>query len=251
MTTRQHRPSAAARRQALLRATVEVAAEVGAAGVTHRAVTERAGLPLATVSYFFGSIGALVEEALIARTQADAGEQIALTDALADAHATGDDVARAFASYATRRLPEALAHGLMLHELAVPGSLPPESMTNAFRARSWVFCSTTGTLNSPCNCGVSKMPTSEPRHRNQARTPLMPHRSVHPHSADVDASRGRCHAQLHSLPPDSTARRPPSRRRPWHQDVHETAATVPGKCSGQVFTDVPAPVAQLDRAHDF
>lgn len=186
MTTRQHRPSAAARRQALLQATVEVAAEVGAAGVTHRAVTERAGLPLATVSYFFDSIDALVEEALLARTQADAREQIALADGLADAHATADDVARALASYATRRLPEtlalfeiflssarhptfrdavsealvagrraaaagarvaglpdpdiaapslmALAHGLMLHELAVPGSLSPESMSTAFRA---------------------------------------------------------------------------------------------------------------------
>jgi TetR/AcrR family transcriptional regulator, regulator of biofilm formation and stress response len=62
--TRRHRPRAQARRDALLRAAVEVAAERGAAGTTHKAVTERAGLPLATVSYFFSSIDDLVAEAL-------------------------------------------------------------------------------------------------------------------------------------------------------------------------------------------
>jgi len=61
---RRHRPRAQARRDALLRAAVEVAAERGAAGVTHRAVTERAGVPLATASYFFSSIDDLVAEAL-------------------------------------------------------------------------------------------------------------------------------------------------------------------------------------------
>ena len=61
---RRHRPQAQARRDALLHAAVEVAAERGAAGTTHRAVTERAGLPLATASYFFSSIDELVAEAL-------------------------------------------------------------------------------------------------------------------------------------------------------------------------------------------
>jgi TetR/AcrR family transcriptional regulator, regulator of biofilm formation and stress response len=63
-TTPRHRPRAQARRDALLRAAVEVAAERGTAGVTHRAVTERAGVPLATASYFFSSIDDLVVEAL-------------------------------------------------------------------------------------------------------------------------------------------------------------------------------------------
>ena len=62
---RRHRPPAAGpARDALLRAAVEVAAERGAAGVTHRAVTERVGVPLATASYFFSSIDDLVAEAL-------------------------------------------------------------------------------------------------------------------------------------------------------------------------------------------
>src|SRR5262245_49447260 len=51
------------RREALLRAAVEVIAEKGYAGVTHRAVAERAGVPMATTSYFFSSIHELVQEA--------------------------------------------------------------------------------------------------------------------------------------------------------------------------------------------
>jgi AcrR family transcriptional regulator len=52
------------RRDALLRATMEVVAERGVAGVTHRAVTERAGVPLTTASYYFPSIDELVFAAL-------------------------------------------------------------------------------------------------------------------------------------------------------------------------------------------
>ncbi|WP_069162415.1 TetR/AcrR family transcriptional regulator [Nocardia altamirensis] len=61
---RRHRASSTARRDALLAATVEVVAERGMAGVTHRAVTEQAGVPLATISYFFESIDELAAEAL-------------------------------------------------------------------------------------------------------------------------------------------------------------------------------------------
>lgn len=109
MTPKQHRPSAQARRDALLRATVEVAAEVGKAGVTHRAVTERAGLPLATVSYFFASIDKLAEEALRLFTAADTDAQLALADALTQQHSTPDDVARAFGIAAAPRRPDTLA----------------------------------------------------------------------------------------------------------------------------------------------
>ncbi|MFC8386695.1 TetR/AcrR family transcriptional regulator [Nocardia sp. NPDC057272] len=108
-TTRRHGPNALARRDALLRATVEVAAERGTAGVTHRAVTERAGLPLATVSYFFPSIEELAEEALRTFTEAEAAVQIGLAEQLADAQNTPDEVAQAFAAAAAPRLPETMA----------------------------------------------------------------------------------------------------------------------------------------------
>lgn len=59
-----HRASAQRRRAALLDAAAQLAAEVGAGAVTHRAVAARAGVPLSTTSYFFGSIDELVTEAL-------------------------------------------------------------------------------------------------------------------------------------------------------------------------------------------
>jgi DNA-binding transcriptional regulator YbjK len=61
------RASAQRRRAALLAAAGDLAAEVGAGAVTHRAVAERAGVPLSTTSYFFSSIDELVTEALRAR----------------------------------------------------------------------------------------------------------------------------------------------------------------------------------------
>jgi DNA-binding transcriptional regulator YbjK len=186
VTSRRHRPSAQARREALLQAAVEVAAKVGMAGVTHRSVTEHAGLPLATVSYFFDSISALTEDALHVCIEAETNAQIAVADQLAKAHSTLDEVAAAFATATRPRSPEtlaffeaclhaardpsfrdavskaltatrrataagsraagapdpeatapafaALAHGLALHQLAVPDSLPPEAVHAALRA---------------------------------------------------------------------------------------------------------------------
>jgi DNA-binding transcriptional regulator YbjK len=63
-TQKRHRASAQRRRDSLLTAAAELSAEVGAGAVTHRAVAARAGVPLSTTSYFFGSIDELVTEAL-------------------------------------------------------------------------------------------------------------------------------------------------------------------------------------------
>ena len=108
---RRHRPSAQARRDALLRAAVEVAAERGTAGTTHRAVTERAGVPLATASYFFSSIGELVAEALRTFVTEEAARLEALAGELGgDAH-DPDAMAAALseASMPSGPLPWALA----------------------------------------------------------------------------------------------------------------------------------------------
>ena len=59
-----HRATTLARREALLEAAAALVAERGVAGVTHREVAARAGVPLSTTSYFFGSIDELVLEAL-------------------------------------------------------------------------------------------------------------------------------------------------------------------------------------------
>ncbi len=60
---RRHGAGALQRRGALLRAGMELAGERGMAGVTHRAVAERADVSLATTSYFFASLDDLLMEA--------------------------------------------------------------------------------------------------------------------------------------------------------------------------------------------
>ena len=52
------------RREALLRAAIELLGEAGVKSVTHRAVAERAGVPLASTTYYFRSVQELIEEAL-------------------------------------------------------------------------------------------------------------------------------------------------------------------------------------------
>lgn len=109
MTARRHGPSAQARRDALLRATVEIVAERGVAAVTHRAVTERAGLPLATVSYFFSSIDELEAEALRVFVAAERETQTAVAERLAAQRLTADEVGRALTAATAPRYPDTLA----------------------------------------------------------------------------------------------------------------------------------------------
>jgi DNA-binding transcriptional regulator YbjK len=108
---RQHRPRAQARRDALLRAAVEVAAERGTAGTTHKAVTERAGLPLATASYFFSSIDELVAEALRTFVADEAARLEDIAEQLGRDERSPDEMAAALseASMPKGPLPWALA----------------------------------------------------------------------------------------------------------------------------------------------
>jgi DNA-binding transcriptional regulator YbjK len=62
--TKPSQDRSVARREALLRAAIELLAEGGARAVTHRAVAARAKVPLAATTYYFESIGKLTEEAL-------------------------------------------------------------------------------------------------------------------------------------------------------------------------------------------
>jgi TetR/AcrR family transcriptional regulator, regulator of biofilm formation and stress response len=58
------RPRGAARREALLEATLRIVADVGADAVTHRRVAEVAQLPLASTTYYFESKEELLTAAL-------------------------------------------------------------------------------------------------------------------------------------------------------------------------------------------
>jgi DNA-binding transcriptional regulator YbjK len=83
-----HRPPALARRDALLAAAVEVVGERGVGGATHRAIAARAGVPLSTTSYFFGSLDELIVEALRSFVTASIDELDLLIHAVGDATLT-------------------------------------------------------------------------------------------------------------------------------------------------------------------
>lgn len=59
-----HYASGHARRAALLEAAIEVLAEYGVRGASHRAIAAKAGMPLSTTSYFFASLDELITAAL-------------------------------------------------------------------------------------------------------------------------------------------------------------------------------------------
>lgn len=93
------------------------------AGVTHRAVTEKAGLPLATVGYFFGSITDLAVEALRTLVAEDAGAMHDLAERLEQQRSSPGEMAAAFAAAAqvprveTLAFVEALLHAARNPEL--------------------------------------------------------------------------------------------------------------------------------------
>jgi TetR/AcrR family transcriptional regulator, regulator of biofilm formation and stress response len=85
-----------ARRDALLRAAVELIAEGGVRAVTHRAVAGRARVPLAATTYYFESIQHLTEEALRRHVTERVRELNKLAEAAANGSRTADQVARRF-----------------------------------------------------------------------------------------------------------------------------------------------------------
>lgn len=81
------------RREALLRAAIELLAEGGARAVTHRAVAARAGLPQASTTYYFESIQELTDAALALHVSDRVGELEGLVSAAIAGGRSPDDVA--------------------------------------------------------------------------------------------------------------------------------------------------------------
>ena len=121
------------KRDALLAATVQVVGEHGLAGTTHRAVTEAAGVPLATASYYFSSIGELIAEALEAFVRQTA-EQMVVPDlgALA-ATVTPADIGH---WYADRIMELGHIQRLAFYEVLVNAARSPELVGPAKHALS-------------------------------------------------------------------------------------------------------------------
>lgn len=105
-----HRARGLARREALLRAAVEIVAERGVGGATHRAIAERAQVPPSTTTYFFASIDELILEALRHFTALRVQQLDALGDALRESGSDPAGIARMFA--------EVLCAAPLQHEIA-------------------------------------------------------------------------------------------------------------------------------------
>ena len=78
--SRTVRPRGAARREALLEATLRIVADTGADAVTHRRVAEVAQLPLASTTYYFDSKEQLLTAALELAAERDLARLHALAD---------------------------------------------------------------------------------------------------------------------------------------------------------------------------
>jgi len=96
-----HRQPTLARRRALLQAAVEVIGERGVGKTTHRAVAARAGLPLATTSYFFSSLDELILAALHEYTQELIKRMEGITALVTAGRLTADAAVERFAALIT------------------------------------------------------------------------------------------------------------------------------------------------------
>ena len=181
--TRRHRPRAQARRDALLRAAVEVAAERGTAGTTHRAVTERAGVPLATASYFFSSIDELVAEALRTFVADEASRLQELATQLGRDERSPDEVAGALSEAAMPAgpLPWALAQFEAYLE-AARGSALREPVAEALAAYEQVAATALEAADAPAAAEVAPA-------FNALTDGFALHHLARPRPDDVDALR--------------------------------------------------------------
>jgi len=89
------RPRGAARREALLEATLRIVADTGADAVTHRRVAEVAQLPLASTTYYFDSKEDLLTAALELAAERDLGRLHELAGRPRQSPAGSDDAVAA------------------------------------------------------------------------------------------------------------------------------------------------------------
>jgi TetR/AcrR family transcriptional regulator, regulator of biofilm formation and stress response len=118
-------PKGEARREAILRATLAIVGTRGADAVTHRAVAERAGLPLSATTYWFASKEELLQEALLlaAREEVERIERVVLD--LAPRELDVLEWARAVSAVLAEDLESDPARHVALVELALEGTRRP------------------------------------------------------------------------------------------------------------------------------
>lgn len=149
MTVRVHRASAQRRREAILRAAIEIVAESGPGAATHRAVAARAGLPPATTSYFFASIDDLLVEATRHFTAEQALTYEALAAELVDAPASEFAARFAAALMGADRTIELAQVEAYLHAARNPAVRPAAADVMAAFERSTVASLTAAGVADP------------------------------------------------------------------------------------------------------
>ena len=118
-------PRGPARREAILRAAIAVIGEQGPDSLTHRAVAERAGVPLAATTYYFESKDNLLKEAvaLAAREEVARIEQLVLD--LAPRQLTAADWARELAAALAGDVDSDPAQHVAFYELVLEAARRP------------------------------------------------------------------------------------------------------------------------------
>jgi DNA-binding transcriptional regulator YbjK len=118
-------PRGEARREAILRATLALIGERGPDAVTHRAVAERAGVPLASTTYWFASKEELLQETLLlaAREEVARLERLVLELAPSDVDVAG--WARAVASVLAADVEADPVRHVAFVELVLEGTRRP------------------------------------------------------------------------------------------------------------------------------
>jgi DNA-binding transcriptional regulator YbjK len=118
-------PRGAARRDTILRATLELIGERGTAEVTHRAVAERAGVPLSATTYWFASKEELLQETLLlaAREEVERLERLVLD--LAPRELSVGDWASAVAAALAEDLESDPVRHVAFTELVLEGTRRP------------------------------------------------------------------------------------------------------------------------------
>jgi DNA-binding transcriptional regulator YbjK len=119
------RPRGAARRDAMLRAAIELVGEQGPDALTHRAVAERAGVALSATTYWFSSKEEIFREAvaLAAREEVERFERLVLD--LAPRHVAPVDWAREVSAALAADVQSDPARPIALYEFLLEAARQP------------------------------------------------------------------------------------------------------------------------------